>query len=288
MEIGSKRYTAIIIGLSIIFILSISSLLLVFNHLNGFFYDALLRTGMNNKASEELILIEMDHSFQAKGDEVWLSVLQELLQHGSSLVAFSLMPENASEQFYQYAEDSGKVVFGIKRIHNDQTINKSIDTFPKAAQNKNLQFGLIDTAPTEYGVARKQFYALQANSIVFPGFETKVAEQAGHSHSFFTNNFYYVNFIGGEERLPRVNVERVLNNGLINELVEGRVVLVGVKGSEEMPNYYTPIASDQHLTSHVMFRAFALDSLLSNRFIQPISNWAVIASIVLKSPIGDP
>lgn len=281
MTYANKKYTAAVIGISIVVFLWTAHLFSFFSLPNGYSYDAMIRSYSPAEASDQIIVIEMDSSFADRGDDVWLALLNKLLEYDVKQIAFSFLPEQASEQFYQLAVDSKKTVFGVQFIKHSEDSEQDILLIPQAVTNKKIVYGLISTFPSQGGVYREQHGVIKANSISFSAFEKRVAEEVLADLESLPDNDFRVNFIGNQNRIPRIRIERVLSGGLISELVSGRTVLIGVNKYPIRSRYYTPVSTDQHLTSEVLFHAFALDTLLSDRQISVFSSWAFLILIIL-------
>lgn len=266
----------------IVTLLGVAHIFSIFSLLNGFAYDVLTRTNPSTEASEKIIVIETDSSYAELGDDVWLELLKQLLNSDVKQIAFTVMPKQASSQFYQMAAESRKVIFGTHVISNSDGFEFNELKFPRNAVGKKIVYGLISTAPSEYGVYRKQHSVIKANDISFPSFEMKVAEQVLEKPVLLPETDFRVNFIGNQKRIPKIRIERILSGGLVRELVSGRTVLIGVNQHQTLSQYRTPVSTDQQLTSQVMFHAFALDTLLSDRYITvlPITFFVLVILLI--------
>ena len=270
MTYVNKKYTALIIGATIVIVLWTAHFFSVFSVFNGYSYDLLMRHHSSTNASDNIIVIEMDSGYAERGDEVWLVLLKQLLASDARQIAFTFMPKLASAQFYQMAVDSRKIVFGAHVVNNPEDLELQALILPEAAQDKKIVYGVMTTAPSQHGVFREQHSVVNANGINLPSFEKRVAEQVlGGTEQLPTTQFK-INFIGNQERIPHIKVERVLDGGLVNELVSGRTVVIGINQHQQYSQYYTPVSTDQQMTSEVMFHAFALDTLLSARQINDL------------------
>lgn len=275
----NKKYTAVVIGIIFVALLWVAHLLSFFSPSNGYGYDMLMRSYFPTKASERIIVIEIDSSYVQRGDEVWLALLNQLLRYDVQQIAFTFLPEQATEQFYQLAENSGKTVFGAQAINNSDKSEKIIQTLPRAIADNNIIYGLITDINQQNGVVREQHHTIKANGASFPSFEIQVAQQVLTDSTQLPKTQFKVNFIGNKNRIPQLNIQRVLGGGLVSELVSNRTVLIGINQHPLLSQYFTPVSSDQQLTSEVMFHAFALDTLLSNRQINTLPDWAFLLII---------
>jgi len=137
-------------------------------------------------------------------------------------------------------------------------------------RSRDSNYGLIQSAGHENGVFIYQATAINVGGEVFPTLEFLAASRVLGEDALLPEREYLINFIGGLERLPKINIKRVLSGGLISELLDNKTVLIGVKGMEPIAEFYTPISKEEGLVSDLMLRGFALDTLLSNRQIKVV------------------
>ncbi|WP_174483971.1 hypothetical protein [methanotrophic endosymbiont of Bathymodiolus puteoserpentis (Logatchev)] len=102
----SRKFSAIVIGLSLVLMIWGASVGGVFNSSNGFLSNILMQVNLRSSISEKIMIVEAEHSLLNKGDEVWLAVLQNILSYDVRQVVFTFVPEQASDEFYQLARDS--------------------------------------------------------------------------------------------------------------------------------------------------------------------------------------
>ncbi len=276
----NNKYSAIIIGISIVILLWLAHIYSFFSISNGYSYDLLTRIYPSAKASDQVIVIEIDSSYDELGDEIWLKLVKQLINHDIKQIAFPFFPTQVSEQFFQFATDSKKVVFGSKVKTDPENPSVKTLSLPDNATAENLLFGLIAPIPNQHGVFREQNSVIKINESEFPVFELQVAKQVLDKADTLPASNFLVNFIGNKNRIPRLNAQRILTGGLINELVSGRTALVGIINSQYTEQYFTPVSTGQQLTSKLMFHAFALDTLLSDRQIKLVPGWAFILQIL--------
>ncbi|NOT10430.1 MAG: CHASE2 domain-containing protein [Methylococcaceae bacterium] len=281
MPLDNKRYSALLIGIAIIALVFSAGFFSMTKLLNGFVYDKLITSYSNIGASERLLVIEANSQSVDSGDEVWLQLLKNLLSHNVDQVVFNFLPEHVSENFYQLAVNSGKVIFGRKLTINIQNREPQLQELPSPATGKTVTFGLVDTAQSDYGVYRKQTGSLQIGNLMLPSMEIVAAQRLMRKDTRPVLDKFRLNFIGGTARLPKIDLKRALTGGLISELVSGRTVLVGVPGLESSAGYFTPISDSREQVSDVLFHGFALDTLLSDIPIVELPHWSSLLVIAL-------
>ncbi len=280
MNYVNHKYTAVAIAITIITSLWFAHLFGLFSVLNGYSYDLMMRSFPEKTASEKIIVIEVDSSYAEKGDEIWLKLLKALLSSDAEGVAFAFLPENVTPKFYQLAAESHKTTFGAHLVETVGELNQESLFLPNASLATDIEYGLISKPLSQHGVFRTQHSVTATNGVNFPSFEKRAAQMQSDDLDVLSNDDFRVNFIGNQYRIPKIQIERILNDGLIDELVAGRTVLIGVNRHQSLLQYFTPVSTDQHMTSEVMFHAFALDTLLSARQISDLPVWMFLLLIV--------
>ena len=281
MTFTHNRYTALVFAAIVIGLLWVAHFLSAFSLLNGFAYDGFMRSFPSTASSEKMIVIETNPDYAARGDDVWVKLLTDLLASDAAGIAFTFFPQQTSREFYQLASTSNKLIFGAHLVQPLDTASENEFLLPKTALSTEIEYGLISRPPSQHGVFREQHGVLKANGIEFPGFEKRVAEIILPQPHRLPDADFRVNFIGNQYRIPKIKIERILNDGLINELVSGRTVLVGYNKHQSSSEYYTPVSTDDQKTSDVMFHAFALDTLLSDRQIEDLPGWGLLLLLVV-------
>lgn len=278
---NSRKFSAIVIGISLVLIICLASFIGAFKFSNGLIYNALMRIDINSSPSGKIMLVEAERSLLHQGGGLWLSVLQNILSYDVNQVVFTFFPEHASDAFYQLAKDSKKVIFG--RQINARDDNNGFEWAPLAQNNPDIitSFGVVKAAAQEKGVFKYQFGQIKVENTNFPSLEYAAARQVLGKNTPLPEGKYFINFIGGRARLPTLNIKRILSNGLVDELLKERTILVGINGLESNAEFYTPISDQEGLISDLMMHGFALDTLLSERQIEPFKQWVLVLLVFL-------
>jgi signal transduction histidine kinase len=273
---AQKKITALVISMAVVLIIGLASSAAAFDLMNGIVRDALMRINLNGQASERLIVIEAERATFKQGDEVWLTALQNLLAHDVKQLVFTFFPAEASETFYQAALRSGKVTFGRQAAALREAPDAAAAFFSGMEKDAAPAFGLLGMANSEHGVFRRQFGTVEADNAVYPGLEYLAARRVLGEAAQLPESDYLINFTGGTARLPKIGMQRVLSGGLVNELIRGKTVLIGINGLEPVAELYTPISEAEGQISDLLFHGFALDTLLSERQIIVLPQWAAL------------
>jgi CHASE2 domain-containing sensor protein len=280
MVINNKRYSTLIWGAIIIALVWEAHIFSIFHSLNGFAYDHAMRFNIKNSTSDQLIVFDGDQQFAERGDETWLPLLKNVLAQDVKQVVFNFLPEKVSGDFYQFAADSGKVVFGQHVQNSDPYSTAKLRPLPLAAKNKKIPLSAVSPAISQSAIYRTQSLNITIDSLNLPTLEYAAAQRALGKSITLKSPDYLINFIGGSARIPKINLAQALSGSLVSELVSGRTVLIGVYGTEPLASYFTPLSTATEQTSDVLFHAFALDTLLSKRTIQIVPNWAMLLGIM--------
>lgn len=280
MLINNNRYSAIIMGATIIALVWSAHILSTLQLPNGFAYDYLMRSNTTTAASEQLIVIDGDKASAERGDDLWLTLLNNLLAQDVKQVVFGFLPERVSSDFYRLAADSGKVLFGRQLLGNNFDSTTELQPLPPSAQGNNLSLALVKTPESLQGVYRNQRSRITVDGQDFPALEYGAAERILGESAALPNADFRINFIGGTARIPKIKLEQALAGNLVSELVAGRTVLIGIYGLEPLASYFTPLSTANEQTSDLLYHAFALDTLLSDRCILPLPSWALLLIII--------
>lgn len=236
---------------------------------NGVLYDLAVRSALNNSIqSERVLVITGEPSDLHAQAEPWLRTLQILEELGAKQIVFAIVPENASPAFYSTARVRGNVVFGRGLQAAGGTTQ--LKPWPAGAQNLNLPFGVVATPPNVYGVHRAQRTVHRVGDESYPDLAYEAAQRYRMRKTGLPKGTYFVNFLGGAGRLPQVSLTRLLNRGLIPELVRDRTVIVGLTQDIGLD---TPVTDRNKMMSLPVFQAYALDTLVENRWIRTTPLW---------------
>ena len=276
------NYSAILTGALTALGIWICSTVGGFSVVNGWAYDLSMRAVSNVETSSSILLIEASAGHTKTGDDIWLPVLNSLLNLHPREIVFTFLPEQTSGEFYQLARKSRRVVFG-RRIEragvNGEQI--SLKPLPKGLTGINVPYGVVVPGFGQSGVFRQQQTQVSIDGKQWSTLE-RVAVKLGFKRSrIVPEQSFRVNFTGGADRLPKVSLDRVISNGLIAELVRGRVVVIGDMNPPEQSWFFTPLSRGGEMMAAAHFHAFALDTLISNRVIDSIGRGGVLLILLL-------
>lgn len=226
---------------------------------DGHLYNGLVRLNLSAKAPARVLLVETDQS-QDQGQE-YAKLLQRLLDLGATRVVFTALPETGREDFLRSVAGQPQVNFGRRVLGTEGVAaGLTLEPWPGTAAEIEQYSGLVARPPAAFGLYRRQRAFVSIAGQNFPALERLLAADAGLRS--LPNSPYLVDFAGGVNRLPMVSADRVLAEGLIAELVQGRYVLVGSRAGALGARLYTPARSPEGEISLLQYQGFALDTLL--------------------------
>lgn len=256
----------------------------LFRVADGWLYDQLVRLPMPGSVPDpQVLLVEVEPAPDAPRAGEWLKLLETLQMLGAAKIVFSFLPENAGVDFYRHASTRPAVLFGRSVETTDFSDAHGLEAWPQASRGLALPFGAVMVPPAEYGIHRRASVEVSTNSGTVPTLEAAVAGMDAVLAARQGEASFIVNFNQGRRWLPRVSARRLLDQGLVPRLVEGRTVLVGHKSAPDRPGLDTPLNAEGDPMTLLEFQGYAIDTLLGERYIRESSN---VVNLLLLGLIG--
>ncbi len=276
------NYSAILTGVFIALGVWVFGLFGGFILPNGWAYDYLSRASISVEASSSVLLIEASPKYRLAGDDIWLPVLKDLLKSKPRELVFTFLPDRASAEFYRLARKSKRTVFGrpvIRSGGNGEIID--LQALPAGLTKLKVPYGLVTSGSSQFGVYREQPTTALIEGKRWSTLERVVLKLGYRKSRSVPDHAFRINFTGGEDRLPKLSLDRVVDGGLISELVAGRVVVIGELNPPQNAWLYTPLSRGNSMMPAAHYHAFALDTLISNRVIEIVNQPATLVILVL-------
>jgi CHASE2 domain-containing sensor protein/signal transduction histidine kinase len=266
--------------------------------LNGFFYDFTFRSSRAmSDLPERVVLIEMEPLRSSLTENELEKTLSNIHRYNPALTIFNFIPENLSESLRNRITGGafGTVLFGAS-IEDASTVMKR-------EKPSHLLYGIVGLPPMNAGISRSHHARYEKERgngpIYLPGQETtnkvpvydalEVAaakeywKQVGQQTRRLPQKDYLVHFRGGAGSLPAVEIRRVLNNDLVEELLNGRCVLIGRGHNDRMPGLFTPTTDEKNTMSFLEYQGHAINTLVTGKYLTPTPTGVNLIILLLIS-----
>jgi hypothetical protein len=247
-----------------------------FQVIEGYIYDRFLVSQSKTSASfhADVLLLEMDKAVNKEAG-FWSQFLADIEAKKPALVIFSFLPKEAST-FYSAAKQYANVIFAPQyRVDEAQVLKKNIDDLGLSSEINALSF----LPASNYGVYRMQAGSLQWHEKIYLS-ASYAALNAVKGDKPMRAKDFYIDFSLGYGLLPFLDEEQINNGGLIRELVEGRVVYLGLKDEMNTPLVTAFMLKGKSL-SLLEYHGYALQTLLSGHAIHWAGKWILLLVLIL-------
>jgi CHASE2 domain-containing sensor protein/signal transduction histidine kinase len=241
-------------------------------------YDSLLRMRSASASGEAgVLLVEAEPGVR---EDDLLVVIEELRRLGAVGIAVTSMSSLDPTRLEALARAEPEVVLGVSPVLDSRSAG---ELAPPADLPEAHGGGLAWVSPglASSGVHRCQLASLTIGGLTLPTVEWMLAGRSGSVASATTSgDCFRIDFRGDVGSLPRVSVERVVSNGLIPELVEGRRVLIGAAAEDAFNGLRVPTNRGMARMSLLEFQGHALETLISGSSIRRPSQAALLALFI--------
>lgn len=201
-----------------------------------------------------------DPNTAERKDGYWGNVLEQAQQFGSKQVHFTFFPPSEDRKFYNLAA-GGNVLFPRELISDPFNPERKILKPPPPGIGIRPEDCVLAEAPAHHGIFREHLRFVKSGNRTYPTFETLAAKD---QHK---NPRILINFLGGNDRIPHMVTERILQGGLVEEVIRDKHCIIGINSGSQSFGLHTPVNRSGMGTDRYIFHAFALDTQLQNREI---------------------
>ncbi|MDQ6962836.1 MAG: CHASE2 domain-containing protein [Mariprofundaceae bacterium] len=263
-----RRYPAVSIAILIIMSTWLCSRVGLLQLFDGYLYDMASTYSIETEHDSPVLMIEAFTGSQTMYEEKgWLLFLERLEAMGAKQIIFTFIPEHASEAFFEKAGASSHVFFGQQLLSSAMNVSEKI-LEPLSGHLDLLKhhIGIVSIPESQLGVYRTQQTEIEVKGVAYPVLESLVASNI-RDLSDLDHSTYHINFTMRSYQLPKIRFKRVLEGGLIAEMVTGKSVLVGLSDQRAMVGLHTPISHHEETLSLLEYQSFALHTLLTDQVI---------------------
>lgn len=203
------------------------------------------------RPAPQVLLVEAD--FEHLPADSWLPLIAQLQRFGPRAIGVLRRPAQVTAEDLEIARSQG-VVVGLRTASQD-SVEDPVLTLPPAQWPEDM--------------GRYQPHARLGN-IDYTGTEAAVVSRATGAPA--EKRAFLVDFRPGANYLPLIRAERVLRGDFTEDLVKGRVVLVGRGSDPTSPPLLTPLPGEVEV-SRLDYAGYAVDTLLRGRPVRMAAWW---------------
>ena len=248
-------------------LLSVLAFLGGFTPVDGRLYDIFVTYGPSlDSAPRRVVLIDSTAQVISDPNVDWINLVNGLIALGAQQVVFTVLPAG-SPQVLAALHSNPRVVLGTGLTPDPEQAGSQVFDLPPALRNHALN-AVADTPEAMLGLHRYQRYSYLVGDRTLPSIEALAARRLGREVP--DEGRFLINFGGKEQSFPRMHLQQVIEGRLISEVVQGRVVLIGIGKERFYRNVVTPITTFDRDVSELEYHGYALDSLLNEAAIRSL------------------
>ena len=281
VSIFPTRALGLLQSLLLALLLSVAAFLGVFTPLDGRVYDIFVSGAPSlNTSPRQVVLVDSPVVAFFDPNFGWIKLVDDLLALGARQVVFTVMPQG-NPRVTEALLASSKVVVGSELTPDPERPGSQVFNLPRALRNSDPG-AVADTPDALLSLHRYQRYWYTVGDDLVPSVEALTARRLGRDIP--DDGSFLINFGGTDREFPRMHLQQVAEGRLIKEVVQGRVIVIGIGKERFHRNVVTPITSATREVSKLEFHGFALDSLLNGNAIgslHPLGKAALLLAVWL-------
>ena len=276
------RFFGLYLGVSVcllVWLLSISALL---DRPTNSIYDLLSRHMPEKQRIEDpILLVEAAYHYRFKDEKFWLEVLNTLESTGVRQIIFTFLPQRVSASFYHHAANNSRTVFGRGTILKEDAPQKlSLEPFPDLSLEHKLISGALQIPQEAHGINRNYRTHFDTDNQSFLSLAPAAASQMGKQVQDLPGQFR-IDFIGQPDQMPTVAIDDLLSGRLIDQVLENKIVLIGLVPPYPFHGYDTPNSISENGVTPLEYQGLALQTVLFGRMLRFPGSWELLACLLI-------
>ncbi len=250
---------------------------------NGWLYDLFNRVSpLSTDQQASVVLVTTSPEQLYAGDELWQSAVDRLFVAGAKGIVFGFQPKGLSDNFFSELFSDQRVVLA-RKLARDPVSNQFsvLEPLLSSPGGSKIHWGVAVIASDSDGIYRRHKSASTGDITLEQFVATTFASELYPVYDLPDD--YLINFLAGRDSLPQVTIDRVVERGIIPELVSGRVVLIGIHDIYQQLGLPTPIASGADSLSLLEYQGFSINTLLNARPIHSVPDGLVVLLLLLTT-----
>ncbi|AZQ69197.1 CHASE2 domain-containing protein [Silicimonas algicola] len=255
-----------VIAISVTFVTGALHVFGLFVAPNGMAYDTWLQ--LRPTPVSAVLVVEVPDGAQDRPAAAWGELAQDLRGLGARQIVFAFDPHAADALGPSPGLAGDDLTVG--RLARQFGSSSEEWEFLTPAPPTGTTWGAVFVPPAEYGIHRRQPISITVDGEVVPSLVGLAAERAGATDVPPPGTSFLLRFPESADRVPRIELGRVLEGEVVRDLFDGRTILVGVAEGPAAVGLTTPISPDAPTTRPLDFSAIALETLLNRRTVRDL------------------
>lgn len=244
-------------------LIGLCSWLMLFLPVNHAIYDRFLSLAPKN-TDKPVLMVSIPESADFQGEEQWTNLVDRLIDQGARAIVV-LSQNVVNEAWWQRYESNPKLIVASRLLANE------LGEYRPLGSNRNAYI----SPAVKLGYAYRQWFPVVygANNQRYAGFQTLLSDKA--LSKALNINYWAAGLI------PEISVDRLLQFGLITELVEGKLVLIGDAPVLGAPGYGVPFDGYAEGMSELQMQAYITHTVLSGKHLNYLAVWPALLLMAL-------
>ncbi|WP_373084602.1 CHASE2 domain-containing protein, partial [Zhongshania sp.] len=244
-------------------LIGLCSWLMLFLPVNHAIYDSFLSLTPKN-TDKSVLMVSIPESADFQGEEQWTNLVDRLIDQGARAIVV-LSQKVVNEAWWQRYENNPKLIVASRLLANE------LGEYRPLGSNRNSYI----SPAVKLGYAYRQWLPVVygANNQRYAGFQTQLSDKV--LSKALNINYWAAGLI------PEISVDRLLQFGLITELVEGKLVLIGGAPVLGAPGYGVPFDGYAEGMSELQMQAYITHTVLSGKPLNYLAVWSAFLFMAL-------
>jgi CHASE2 domain-containing sensor protein len=273
----TARFRALLIAIVTAVTVWTLSLLGLFSVPSWWLYDRFAMYSSSHVYQPNVVLVNLPEDGLATAVE-WRSVLDRLAELKAAQIVVLLQDVITPDLLTLFSEKHNIVVG--RYLTQDPADPDKLRLQPWPTSGQGITYGVANLPLTAQGIIRHTPVSRYVDGKLEHPMALVAALQRDLQSPQIMEHGLLINFNQGRYSLPTLDVDRLLAGEVIEELITGRSVIIGLPLSPSSAGVYTPATFGAPPMSCLEYHGHALDSLLGNRLIKVMPAWLTLLSLL--------
>ena len=276
------RFFGVYMGLSVCLVVWVLSISAILERPGNGLYDLLSRyLPEKERVEDPILLVEAAHQDQFKEEVFWFEVIDTLEAKGVQQIVFTFLPQTVSYGFYHHAADIAITVFGTRMdTEREDSDTQRAELPPEMPPGKTLATGVIQMPKEAHGISRSYRSVVASEQGVLPSLAVAATQQLGRELPKLPDEFR-IDFIGQPDKLPTVGIDDLMAGRLIDQLLQNKIVLIGLVPPYPFKGYDTPHSTDDRGVTPLEYQGLALQTIITDNVLRFPGMWELLGCLLL-------